>query len=91
MIVAATLLPTGNPPTNTILTDRLADPLPDAGLTCSHGWFDAAVHDTVPAPALRQPHDLRRRLRHERRACGHRTKAQRRLVERQSWVALPIA
>ncbi len=48
VIAPVTLLPIGNPPTNTILTDRLADPLPDAGLTCSHGWFDTAVHVTVP-------------------------------------------
>ena len=51
--------------------------MPDAGLTCSHGWFDVAVHVTVPDPALRQPHDLRRRLRHERRAGRHRPEAQR--------------
>ena len=34
----------------TTLIDRFAEPLPDGGLTCSHGWFDAAVHVTVPLP-----------------------------------------
>ena len=24
--------------------------MPDAGVTCSHGWLDVAVHVTVPAP-----------------------------------------
>ena len=74
-----------SPPTDTTLIDRLADPLPDAGLTCSHGWFDAAVHVTVRrVPGLRQPHDLRRRLRRRTpRPFVSRREPQRRLVERQ--------
>ena len=28
-----------------------AEPVPDDGLTVSHGWFELAVHVTVPAPA----------------------------------------
>jgi hypothetical protein len=37
MSVAATVPFGGNPAADTTLTDRFADPLPDAGLTCSHG------------------------------------------------------
>ena len=50
VIAPAMLLPTGNPGTAATLIDKVADPLPDGGLTCSHGWFDTAVHVTNPVP-----------------------------------------
>jgi hypothetical protein len=40
----------GRPPTGVTLTLRFAEPVPDDGVTWSHGWFDVAVHDTVPEP-----------------------------------------
>ena len=52
-IAPATELPIGNPGTETTLIARSAEPLPDAGLTCSHGWLGVAVHVTVPAPLCR--------------------------------------
>ncbi len=37
-VIAAETIPLGgNPPADTTLTDKLAAPLPDAGLTCNHG------------------------------------------------------
>ena len=71
----------------TTLTDRLAEPVPDAGLTCSHGWFDAAVHVTVPAAALGQAHDLRRGLRDERGARRHRAERAARSCRARHWEA----
>ncbi len=49
-IAPATLPPFGNPVTDTTLIVRFAGPLPDAGLTCSQGWLDTAVHVTDPTP-----------------------------------------
>jgi hypothetical protein len=40
----------GNPDADTMLMDRFAEPVPEAGLTRSHDWFDTAVHVTVPVP-----------------------------------------
>ena len=37
-------------PRRTTVIDSVADPIPDAGDTCSHGWFGVAVHVTVPLP-----------------------------------------
>ncbi len=39
-----------SPPENWAEIVSVADPVPDAGDTISHGWFDDAVHVTVPAP-----------------------------------------
>ena len=52
VIVPAMTPPVGSPPTDTTLSDRLAGPLPDEGVTWSQGSLEVAVHVTVPAPAL---------------------------------------
>jgi hypothetical protein len=33
-------------------TVKVAGPVPAAGLTVIHGWFDEAVHVTVPEPPV---------------------------------------
>ena len=71
VIAPVTVAPAGSPPAETTLRDRFADPLPDAGLTCSHGWFDVAVHVTVPVPVC-VSRTTWLRLREKRRAVGHR-------------------
>src|SRR5262245_537241 len=38
------------PVANRVEITNTADPLPEAGVTFSHGLFDVAVHVTVPAP-----------------------------------------
>ena len=38
------------PAVNCVDTVSVAVPVPEAGDTTSHGWFDAAVHVTVPPP-----------------------------------------
>ena len=50
VIAPFTVAPAARPPAETTLRDRFAEPVPEAGLTCSHGWFVVAVHVTVPDP-----------------------------------------
>jgi hypothetical protein len=50
VIAPFTVAPAARPPAETTLRERFAEPVPDAGLTCSHGWFDVAVQATVPEP-----------------------------------------
>ena len=50
MVTAPLAAPTaGSPAVNWTPIDKVAEPLPAAGLTVSHGWFEAAVHVTTPA------------------------------------------
>jgi hypothetical protein len=50
MVIAPLTLPLFGVPVADTLTDRFVEPVPDAGLTCSHEAFDVAVHVTVPVP-----------------------------------------
>jgi len=46
-VMVPTAIPGVESPPGVTATDRSRAPLPDVGLTTSHGWLDVAVHETA--------------------------------------------